>query len=115
MEVVMLGGVTILNDTYNANPDSMLAALQTLAASRSGGKCIAVLGDMRELGERSAEEHTAIGREARRLGIEYLLTIGEQARSMHNAFGTEGAFHYEQKSTLAEYLVELVSQATLFW
>ncbi len=113
MEVVKLGGVTILNDTYNANPDSMLAALRTLAASRSSGKCIAVLGDMRELGERSGEEHTAIGLEARRLGIEYLLTIGEQARKIHNAFGPEGSFHYEQKSALAEYLVELVSEGDI--
>ncbi len=113
MEILKVGGVTILNDTYNANPDSMLAALRTLVASRSGGKCIAVLGDMRELGDRSAEEHAAIGLEAKALGIEYLLTIGEQARRIHDAFGKEGAFHYEQKNALAEYLAELVSDGDI--
>ncbi len=109
MEILDVGGVTILNDTYNANPDSMLAALRTLVAARRDGKCIAVLGDMRELGARSNEEHRAIGSEARAIGIEYLLTIGDQARSMHEAFGTEGALHFDQKNALAEYLAELVS------
>ena len=110
MEVVEVGGVTILNDTYNANPDSMLAALTTLIASRRGGKCIAVLGDMRELGARGPDEHRAVGEEAKTLGVDYLLTYGELARQMHDAFGKDGAFHYDQKSALAEYLAELVSE-----
>lgn len=110
MEILAVGGVTIINDTYNANPDSMLAALQTLAAMRDGGKCIAVLGDMKELGAKSAEEHRAVGVEARKLGIEYLLTFGEQARLMHETFGPDGALHYDQKNALAEYLAELVSE-----
>ncbi len=113
MEIVTVGGVTIINDTYNANPDSMLAALETLVASRGDGKCIAVLGDMRELGEKSVEEHRAVGAEVRRLGIEYLLTIGEQARQMHEAFGADGGFHYDQKNALAEYLAELVSEGDI--
>ncbi len=108
MEVLTVNGVTVLNDTYNANPDSMRAALHTLAGMRGAGKCIAVLGDMRELGGGSAEEHLGIGQEARSLGIEYLLTIGDQGKHINEGFGRDGGFHYDQKSTLAEYLAELV-------
>ena len=62
MEVMNVQGVIILNDAYNANPDSMLAALKTLAAAKVTGKRIAVLGDMRELGSAGAAEHEAIGK-----------------------------------------------------
>lgn len=57
MAVEYVGGITLLNDCYNANPTSMEAALATLKAMHTGGKKIAVLGDMRELGAASAEEH----------------------------------------------------------
>jgi UDP-N-acetylmuramoyl-tripeptide--D-alanyl-D-alanine ligase len=108
-EVLMMGDVLVLNDTYNANPDSMQAALRMLSDLRREGKCIAVLGDMRELGQGSAEEHRHIGAYARTLGIDYLLTFGDQAKHLSEGFGREGAFHYEQKNALAEYLAELVT------
>jgi UDP-N-acetylmuramyl pentapeptide synthase len=101
--------VSIYNDTYNANPDSMIAALKTLASASVSGKRIAVLGDMRELGSHGKEEHMRVGREAARLGIDFLLTFGELARSIHEAAGIRGALHYDQKNMLAEYLAELVS------
>ena len=109
MEVLRVGGVTLLNDTYNANPDSMSAALRTLASSRGKGKRIAVLADMLELGTKAGEEHARIGREAARLGIDSLLTYGELAREIHRASGMPGALHYDQKNVLAEYLVELAA------
>lgn len=109
MEVKNIHGITILNDTYNANPDSMLAALRTLAAAKVTGKRIAVLGDMRELGATGPEEHTAIGKEAARLGIDYVLTYGELAKNIRDGAGGRFAVHYEQKNMLAEYLVELVA------
>ncbi|MEK9136948.1 MAG: UDP-N-acetylmuramoyl-tripeptide--D-alanyl-D-alanine ligase, partial [Bacteroidota bacterium] len=67
MEVLNYEGVIIYNDTYNANPDSMISALKTLAAAKVPGKKIAVLGDMRELGEHGREEHARVGREAAKL------------------------------------------------
>ncbi len=109
MEVKNVHGVVILNDSYNANPDSMLMALKTLAAMKVRGKRIAVLGDMRELGASGAAEHEAIGREVARLGIDYLLTYGELAKRIRDAAGGRFAVHYEQKNMLAEYLVELVT------
>jgi len=109
MEVLTLNGVTILNDTYNANPDSVLAALQTLARTAVSGKRIAVLGEMRELGDRAREEHAAIGAAASRYAVDYLLTVGECARYIsENAQGMFAA-HYEQKNVLAEYLAELLA------
>jgi len=109
MESITAGGVRILNDTYNANPDSMIAALRTLAAAKHAGKAIAVLGDMRELGTASEESHRVVGREARALNVDYVLTFGSQARFIHEAAKGPGAVHYENKNMMAEYLAELVT------
>jgi UDP-N-acetylmuramoyl-tripeptide--D-alanyl-D-alanine ligase len=79
-------GVTVINDSYNANPDSMRAALSTLAELGRGGRHTwAVLGDMLELGEAAAEEHAAIGRFAALSGVEHLVAIGEYATRITSA------------------------------
>jgi UDP-N-acetylmuramoyl-tripeptide--D-alanyl-D-alanine ligase len=109
MESLLTGGVLILNDTYNANPDSVIAALKTLTAAGKTGKTIAVLGDMRELGAASEELHRMVGREARALHVDYILTYGEQARFIHEAANGPGAVHYDNKNMMAEYLAELVT------
>ncbi len=109
MELLNLGGVLIYNDAYNANPDSMIAALKTLSASRVPGKRIAVLGDMRELGACSAEEHKRVGAAMRGLRIDYLLTLGADTKHMHGEAGIQISVHYDQKNILAEYLAELIA------
>jgi UDP-N-acetylmuramoyl-tripeptide--D-alanyl-D-alanine ligase len=79
-------GVTVINDSYNANPDSMRAALSTLAElGRSGRQTWAVLGDMLELGDTAAHEHEAIGRFAAQAGVEHLIALGEHAKRMTEA------------------------------
>jgi UDP-N-acetylmuramoyl-tripeptide--D-alanyl-D-alanine ligase len=79
-------GVTVINDSYNANPDSMRAALTTLAElGREGRHTWAVLGDMLELGETAADEHAAIGRFAVRSGVEHLVAIGQFAVQITSA------------------------------
>ena len=90
-------GVTVVNDAYNANPDSMRAALKTLAElGRSGGRrTVAVLGEMRELGASSQEEHDAVGRLAVRLDVSQLLVVGEPARPMHLGAYLEGSWGEE--------------------
>ena len=100
MEVHERGdGVTVINDAYNANPDSMRAALKALAAVGRGrpqrARTIAVLGEMRELGESSTEEHDAVGRLAVRLDISRLLVVGEPARPMHLGACLEGSWGEE--------------------
>lgn len=78
---------TIIDDTYNANPDSMVAALDTLATLNipSGAKRIAVLGKMGELGDHSDEGHARVGSHAVEQGIDILLVIGDEAREIANA------------------------------
>jgi len=109
MALTRVGGVTIMDDTYNANPDSMMAALETLAATAASGKRIAVLADMRELGEAGVPEHERIGQEVTRLGIGYLLTYGSLAEHISSTARCPFVAHYDQQNMLAEYLAELVT------
>jgi UDP-N-acetylmuramoyl-tripeptide--D-alanyl-D-alanine ligase len=88
-------GVVVIDDAYNANPDSMRAALKTLAAvgrGRPGSRTVAVLGEMRELGPTAAEEHDAVGRLAVRLDIGQLLVVGEPAKLTHMGASLEGSW-----------------------
>jgi UDP-N-acetylmuramoyl-tripeptide--D-alanyl-D-alanine ligase len=82
-------GVTVVNDAYNANPDSMRAALTALRAMADSTKpprrSWAVLGEMLELGDQSRAEHEALGRLAVRLGVDRLLVVGEGARPVAEA------------------------------
>ncbi len=109
MEVENNGGVIILNDTYNANPDSSIAALETLAAYPATGKRIAVLADMLELGNAGAAEHERVGEKVGALKLDYLLTYGTLGRIIARASGLRTAVSYDQKNILAEYLLELVA------
>ncbi|MHA7176070.1 UDP-N-acetylmuramoyl-tripeptide--D-alanyl-D-alanine ligase [Arthrobacter sp. Sr24] len=87
-------GVTVINDAYNANPESMRAALRTLAELGGSGarRTWAVLGEMLELGEESVLEHDAVGRVAVRLNISRLLVVGQGARAMHVGAVMEGSW-----------------------
>jgi UDP-N-acetylmuramoyl-tripeptide--D-alanyl-D-alanine ligase len=82
-------GRTVLADYYNANPDSMKAALETLASLTTGKRTIAVLGDMLELGDTAAGSHRAIGAIAAKLGIDLMITVGPLAK--HIAEGAVAA------------------------
>jgi UDP-N-acetylmuramoyl-tripeptide--D-alanyl-D-alanine ligase len=97
MEVLQPGGgITVINDAYNASPDSMAAALKTLAQiRRPGERTIAVLGEMAELGEFAREEHDRIGRLAVRLNVDLLVVVGEAARPIHLGAGLEGSWNGE--------------------
>ena len=79
LQIKEIGGVHFLDDSYNANPDSMKAALRTLVELDTEGKRIAVLGEMRELGAESERSHREIGETAATLGVEQLITIGDVA------------------------------------
>ncbi|MCB1263978.1 MAG: UDP-N-acetylmuramoyl-tripeptide--D-alanyl-D-alanine ligase [Mycobacterium sp.] len=100
MEVVTRpDGVTVINDAYNANPDSMRAGLQALAVmARNGGqRSWAVLGEMGELGEDSIAEHDRVGRLAVRLDISRLIVVGtgRPMSAMHHGAVMEGSWGSE--------------------
>jgi UDP-N-acetylmuramoyl-tripeptide--D-alanyl-D-alanine ligase len=97
MELLLpASGAIVINDAYNASPDSMAAALKTLAQVRGeSDRTIAVLGEMAELGEYSDEEHDRIGRLVVRLNIRKLIVVGHLARHIHNAAGLEGSWDGE--------------------
>lgn len=85
-------GVTVINDAYNANPESMAAGLRSLAAMGRGRRTWAVLGEMRELGPTSAAEHDAIGRLCVRLNISRLIAVGPGAKPIHMGAAHEGSW-----------------------
>ncbi|HEV7565786.1 MAG TPA: UDP-N-acetylmuramoyl-tripeptide--D-alanyl-D-alanine ligase [Microbacteriaceae bacterium] len=91
-------GVTVINDAYNASPDSMAAALKTLAQiAEPGTRTVAVLGEMSELGEFAGEEHDRIGLLAVRLNIGQLIVVGPAARRMHISTINEGSWDGESR------------------
>lgn len=81
MEVKKINGITIVNDCYNANFDSMKAALESIGKMQ-GKRKIAVLGDMLELGKFSKELHEKVGKEVVLNDIDFLITVGTEAKSI---------------------------------
>jgi UDP-N-acetylmuramoyl-tripeptide--D-alanyl-D-alanine ligase len=109
-------GLTVINDAYNASPDSMKAALQTLAklGRDSGKKTVAVLGEMAELGQFSIDEHDSIGRLVVRLNLSQLVVVGSGAKLIHMGASQEGSWDgeskfFEQISEAEAYLREMLT------
>jgi UDP-N-acetylmuramoyl-tripeptide--D-alanyl-D-alanine ligase len=94
-------GALLIDDSYNANPGSVQAALATLALG--AGEAWLVLGDMRELGGGARHLHAEIGDAAREAGIRRLFTVGELSEAASRAFGP-GARHYESQQALIDAL-----------
>ena len=89
-------GVTVVNDAYNANPDSMRAALKALVQMRRPpGRTWAVLGGMLELGDESVRLHDELGRLAVRLDVSRVVAVGEGARPIHTGAVMEGSWGEE--------------------
>ena len=101
------GGATLIDDTYNANPDSVRAAIDVLASCPEPR--VLVLGDMGEVGVRGAEFHREVGAYARAKGIASLLALGEATRDAVQAFGA-GARHF---STVEELVAHVNGRSIL--
>jgi len=108
-------GIAIIDDSYNASPESMKAAFRALLDVAEGGRTVAVIGEMLEMGDASRDAHWELGHHAVRLGIDYLLVVGEGAKPAFDAavregsWGDEAAFVAtidEARDYLAERLVE---------
>jgi UDP-N-acetylmuramoyl-tripeptide--D-alanyl-D-alanine ligase len=94
--------VTVVNDAYNASPDSVRAALDAVAAMSHGGRTWAVLGEMLELGAASTTEHEEVGRLARRSQVDRLVVVGDGARAVHVGALAEGAVDGEESVVVAD-------------
>ena len=107
-------GMTVVNDAYNANPESMRAALHALVDLAGARRSWAVLGEMRELGSAAAVEHDAVGRLAVTLGVSHLVVIGQGARGIHLGAGlaaggrTHSVFVTDNDAAVALLTAEIV-------
>lgn len=103
-------GLIVINDTYNANPDSMRAALEALRAIGTSRRrrTVAILGEMKELGSEHDAGHRAVGRAAAELGVDVLVVVSEAARPM-----AEGAA--EAANTVAEVIVTAGRDEAVDW
>ena len=105
-----LNGATLIDDTYNANPDSMKAAIDVL--SQYAQPRIFVMGDMGELGANAAEMHASIGRYAKEKGIEKMLSFGELSRLAAAQFGA-GGMHFDALDALIDHVNTLMKQGVV--
>lgn len=105
----LANGVKIIDDTYNANPFSLQAAVNIL--SNFNGKKILVLGDMKELGPEAKSLHHDAGDSIRKAGIDYLFTYGELSANTATAFG-EGAYHFNEQEKLVNALKPFLYNTT---
>ncbi len=106
---VVINGITSIEDCYNASPDSMKAALQTLSATK-GNKKIAVFADMFELGDYSETAHTDVGRMAAAFNTDYLLCFGNESKHIVNGAkekGLENAFWFDNQEALVDKIEEI--------
>jgi UDP-N-acetylmuramoyl-tripeptide--D-alanyl-D-alanine ligase len=102
-------GALVIDDTYNANPDSVRAAIDVL--SHASSPRVLVLGDMGEVGDEGPQFHVEVGNYARDRGIEHLLTLGTLARHASEAFG-KGATHFDDIDSIIQAAEALVSPGT---
>ena len=106
MDIREINGAKIINDTYNANPESMKAGLQTLS-KMTGNRKIAVLADMLELGEMSKNIHFELGKFIKDLEIDYIFTYGEEAKFIAKGLVDAGFNNVSTFSDKKELIKEL--------
>jgi len=102
-------GSPVIDDTYNANPDSVRAAIEVLA--NAPAPRVLVLGDMGEVGNEGKKFHEEIGAYARGRNIEYLFTLGDLSRHCSSAFGAR-AKHYDNIEQLQQALRDMLTTTT---
>ncbi len=106
----LAGGAILIDDSYNANPGSLQAAIDTLAAA--GGERWIVLGDMRELGADAAALHAEVGRRAKASGVARLYALGELAAAAATAFGEDGRVFVDHAALVAALRADLAASTT---
>ena len=99
-QVLCVNGITVIDDSYNAAPDSMKAALDVLSDCSCGGRKIAVLADMKELGEMSESAHREVGSYAQEKGLDEIITYGPLARMICDRK------HFSDRERLKQYILD---------
>ena len=110
-EIKTNGQITVIDDTYNANVDSTIAAIDYLKAFSGNGKRIFVFGDMLELGASSEDQHRIIGKKCQKEELSVVFTIGNETIVTHEEINNSILHkHFEQKETLLSNLNEIISE-----
>lgn len=105
MEVAVHNGITIVNDAYNSNPDSVKLGLETIKKYKTNGRKYIVLGDMLELGKASKKEHSGIGKLASDMEFENLYTYGPESYNTHkSAKAIKNNFYFTDKQVIGDLL-----------
>lgn len=107
-QITKAGGLTIIDDSYNASPDSMQSAIDVLQSRKVSGKRAAVLADMLELGAYAKEGHCSVGQYAKAHGVELLAAVGPLAKDIALGYG-EGAYHFATNEEAAAFLKQALS------
>ena len=107
MQVVDVHGIKIINDTYNANPQSMAEAIEFVQSLNNYKRKILILGDMLELGEKSSDLHVSLGEHIAKSSIDFLYTLGKDSEyigfgAKKNGFPEEKIFHFSKKKDLID-------------
>ena len=97
-------GITVIDDSYNASPDSMKAGLDVLKATETSGIRVAVLADMLELGEDAPVYHNEVGQYAKTCNIDKLVLYGELSEHIGKGFGTGDVTVFNTREEINEYL-----------
>ncbi len=107
-EAEVIGGVTLVKDYYNASPDSSRVALEALGDYTKGGKKVALLGEMLELGDYSAREHKALGEMCVKNGVELAMFIGDDCNAFKEGMPEGVIFKKDEREQYAEKIKALI-------
>lgn len=106
-EIKTFGNITVIDDTYNASPDSMVSSLDML--TRLNGRKIAVLSDMLELGSYSEKGHTDVGKAAKEKNIDFLVAVGNEAKHIYDGFADhENSVYFKTNAEVNSFLDDFV-------
>ena len=102
------GFITLVDDCYNANPDSVMCAVDSLKSV--DGRKVCILGDMLEMGENKEKLHAKVGKYASDNGVDMLLTVGELSKNTCTAAGKISSLHFDTNAQLISRLPELIEK-----
>ena len=114
LNIKKVGGIVVLDDTYNSNPLSLKEFIEVMDRMKVDGKKIAVVGDMKELGYKSEYYHREAGKKLASSSIEVVITFGEESRFLwEEVRKSKRSWHFEDKRRLMEKILSLLEEGDL--